>query len=570
MKLHALLISLIACGGGCVVWPLNAHPAPTALAEASAQVEARLKSPDWALSWHWVGTTRLAGNTNGTEARVILAQPASQRMLRTTLEKLARSPGAWLAPGAATNPPAASLLIPWIEELVASQSCGGIVFGAEDGVAIVAAVRVSNEKRNTLESTWLAWAGAADGTTPTEVQTENAKVRETRFAQTQGWSRVGCAGDWALIGMGTGSAAPFVALAKRVAGLGAPEGWLEIEADGPKVAQILGWPEPASWPAIGIQIEGRGPILRTTASLTYSTPLDLKLDPWRIPTHTLGDPVVGFTALRGIRPWLSRQAWWKQLELPTTPNQAVGWTIAEIPFASYVAWEAPEVTNVMTQLGPKVSAVLERYIPKVRFGDAMFQTNTTRLAWTNLPIAEPFVSPATAQDPGFAVAGLFPLVKTKRPLPPELLSQIMDRIDLVYYSWELTAQRVNGWRHIKNLYWMLAGYAPLPTNYTGEAWLFDTNVVDRLGNTGTELRLESPRHLVGVRNSALGLSGLELVALMRWLDDPDFPRLSEPAARPALLHRMRARQTGKPGAGVPPASPAPSNAPAAPPVRPSP
>lgn len=570
MKLHALLISLIACGGGCVVWPLNAHPAPTALAEASAQVEARLKSPDWALSWHWVGTTRLAGNTNGTEARVILAQPASQRMLRTTLEKLARSPGAWLAPGAATNPPAASLLIPWIEELVASQSCGGIVFGAEDGVAIVAAVRVSNEKRNTLESTWLAWAGAADGTTPTEVQTENAKVRETRFAQTQGWSRVGCVGDWALIGMGTGSAAPFVALAKRVAGLGAPEGWLEIEADGPKVAQILGWPEPASWPAIGIRIEGRGPILRTTASLTYSTPLDLKLDPWRIPTHTLGDPVVGFTALRGVRSWLSRQAWWRQLELPTTPNQAVGWTIAEIPFASYVAWEAPEVTNVMTQLGPKVSAVLERYIPKVRFGDAMFQTNTTRLAWTNLPIAEPFVSPATAQDPGFAVAGLFPLVKTKRPLPPELLSQIMDRIDLVYYSWELTAQRVNGWRHIKNLYWMLAGYAPLPTNYTGEAWLFDTNVVDRLGNTGTELRLESPRHLVGVRNSALGLSGLELVALMRWLDDPDFPRLSEPAARPALLHRMRARQTGKPGAGVPPASPAPSNAPAAPPVRPSP
>ncbi len=570
MKLHALLISLIACGGGCVVWPLNAHPAPTALAEGSAQVEARLKSPDGALSWHWVGTTRLAGNTNGAEARVILAQPASQRMLRTTLEKLARSPGSWLAPGAATNPPAASLLIPWIEELVASQSCGEIVFGAEDGVAMVAAVRVSDEKSNTLESRWLAWAGAAGGATPTEVQTENAKVRETRFAQTQGWSRVGRAGDWALIGMGTGSAAPFVDLAKRVAGLGAPEGWLEIEADGPKVAQILGWPESASWPAIGIQIEGRGPILRTTASLTYSKPLDLKLEPWRIPTHTLGDPVVGFTALRGVRPWLSRQAWWKQLELPTTPNQAVGWTIAEIPFASYVAWETPEVTNVLTRLGPKVSAVLERYIPKIRFGDAMFQTNTTRLAWTNLPIAEPFVSPAAAQDPGFAVAGLFPLVKTKRPLPPELLSQIMDRIDLVYYSWELTAQRVNGWRHVKNLYWMLAGYAPLPTNYTGEAWLFDTNVVDRLGNTGTELRLESPRRLVGVRNSALGLSGLELVALMRWLDDPAFPRLSEPAASPALLHRLRARQTGKPGAGVPPASPAPSPPPAAAPVRPSP
>ncbi|HRZ57652.1 MAG TPA: hypothetical protein P5525_19610, partial [Candidatus Paceibacterota bacterium] len=356
MKLHVLLISLIACGGGCVVWPLNADPAPTAFAEGSAQVEARSKSPDGALSWHWVGTASLAGNTNGAEARVILAQPASQRVLRTTLEKLARSPGSWLAPGAATNPPAASLLTPWIEELVASQSFGQIVFGAEGSVAIAAAVRVSDEKRNTLESGWLAWAGAAGGTTPTEVQTENAKVRETRFAQTQGWSRVGRAGGWALIGMGRGPAAPFVDLAKRVAALGTPQGWLDIEADGARVAEILGWPESASWPAIGIQIEGRGPILRTTASLTYPKPLDLKIEPWRIPAHTLGDPVVGFTALRGVRPWLSRQAWWKQLELPATPNQAVGWTIAEIPFASYVAWETPEVTNVLTRLGPKVSA----------------------------------------------------------------------------------------------------------------------------------------------------------------------------------------------------------------------
>lgn len=570
MKLHALLISLIACGGGCVVWPLNADLAPTAFAEGSAQVEAGSKSPDGALAWRWVGTANLAGNTNGAEARVILAQPASQRMLHATLEKLARSPGAWLAPGAATNPLAASLLIPWIEELVASQSCGEIAFGAQGSVAMAAAVRVSDEKRNTLESKWLAWAEAAGGTTPAEVQTENAQVRETRFAQTQGWSRIGRAEGWALIGMGTGSSAPFVDLGKRVAALGAPRGWLEIEADGPKVAEVLGWPESASWPAVKMQTEGRGPILRTTASLIYSEPLDLKIEPWRIPTHTLGDPVVGFTALRGVRPWLSRQAWWKQLELPATPNQVVGWTIAEIPFASYVAWETPDLTNALTRLGPKVSGVLERCIPKIRFGDALFQTNTTRLVWTGLPIAEPFVSPAAAQDSGFAVAGLFPLIKTKRPLPPELLSQIMDRTDLIYYNWELTAQRVNGWRQVKNLYWMLAGYAPLPTNYTGEAWLFDTNVVNRLGNTGTELRIESPRQLAGVRNSALGLSGLELVALMRWLDDPAFPRLSEPAASPAVLHRLRARQTGKPGAGVPHPSPAPPKAPADPPVRPSP
>lgn len=569
MRLSALLVGLAVCSLGGEARKLVGDSTPAVFAVASPAEGARTKSLERVVAWHFVGTAGLAGNTNGTRAKEILAQPASQWVLGNTLDKLARAPGAWLALGAATNPPTAALLRPWLEELLAAESCGEFALGPGRESAVVAAVRTSAEKNSALQAKWVAWASAVGGTAPAEVNVGNFTAREIKFSGIGGWSRIAQSGGWTLIGLGKGSDGSFTDLAERVGKLAAPEGWLGVKVGGLKLAELLGWSNATRWPEAEFQITGRGPILRTTARLTYSQPLDLKIESWRIPTHTMGDPVVSFTVVQGIRSWLGQQAWWRQLGLPTTPSQAVGWTIAEIPFASYLSWEMPEVTNALTQLGPKVPPFLAQYIPKIRFGEVAFQTNATRVAWIDLPITEPFVSPAADQDRGFAVAGLFPLVKPRRPLPPELLTQVMGRTNLVYYDWELTTQRINGWRHVKNLYSMLAGYLPPSTNHTGEAWLSDTNVLDRLGNTGTELTLASPRELAGVRNSALGLTGLELVALMRWLDDPAFPSLSEPAMSPSLLRRARAKETtGTNAAPTPRASP-PSPSPRARPLRPS-
>ncbi len=530
------------------------------------RIRAAPESPNRVVSWHFVGTASLKGNTNGAHARDILGQPASQWVLRNALDKLARAPGPWLGLGAATNPPTASLLRPWLEEMLTAESHGELFLGGGGERTVVAAVRATAERSRALEASWAAWASAVGGRAPAEVKAGDVTVREAKFDGTRGWSRVGQSGGWTLVGLGQGAPAPFADLLARVGGLDAPGGWLEVKLNGPRVPQVLGWSAAKTWPEIEIQVAGRGPILRTTAQLSYPQPLHLTVEPWRLPTHTLGDPVVSFTVVRGIRTWLGQQAWWNQLGLPVTPDQAVGWTMAEIPFASYVAWEMPDVTNALVGLGPKMPAFLSRYVPKIRYGQVAFQTNTTRLAWLGLPIAEPFVSPGNELDRGFAVAGWFPLMKAKRPLPPELLSQVTGRTNLVLYDWELTAQRVNGWRHVKNLYLMLAGYAPPPTNHTGEAWLFDTNVLDRLGNTGTELTWVSPRQLAGVRNSALGLAGIELVALMHWLDDPAFPGLSEPELSVVTQQRVHAQAGESPPPGAP-TNPQPSTVPAARPRR---
>jgi hypothetical protein len=510
------------------------------------------------LSWHFVGTASLAGNTNGSQARGILAQPASQRLVGVTLDKLARAPGTWLNLAVATNAAAAAQLRPWFEEMLTAESCGDFAVGANGESDFVAAVRAPDGRASTLESRWIAWANAVGGTPPAEIKVGTATARETRLAGTAGWSRFGRVGGWALIGVGKGPGQSFADLAARVGAVTAPTAWLSLRLGGTPLARAFGWSTATHWPDISLDVAGRGPILRTTARLSYAQPLEVKFEPWKLPEHTIGDPVVSFTAVQGIRPWLSTQAWWKQLGLPSTPNQAVAWTMGEIPFASYVAWQMPSVASALTELHPRASAFLSNNIPRIRYGEVAFQTNLTRLSWAGLPVMEPFLSPAAEKDEGFALAGLFPIIKPQRPLPPELLSQINGRTNLVLYDWELTAQRVSGWRHVKGLYRLLAGYTPPPTNYAGEAWLSDTNVMGRLGNTGTEVTLISPRELAALRNSSLGLTGLELVALLRWLDDPAFPSLSEPQQSAAALRRLRGGSrpaTGsapKPGAAPPP------------------
>jgi hypothetical protein len=54
-----------------------------------------------------------------------------------------------------------------------------------------------------------------------------------------------------------------------------------------------------------------------------------------------------------------------------------------------------------------------------------------------------------------------------------------------------------------------------------------------------------------VRTGSIGLTGFEIITLMRWLDDPAFPMLSEPATPPRRQPRPKTAAPAAPAASAP-------------------
>jgi len=299
--------------------------------------------------------------------------------------------------------------------------------------------------------------------------------------------------------------------------------WLDITANLQKLGSSWLMPSGSVSNNLRLTVSPRNDGFRTEVHLTSDRPFDLQLDSWNVPTNTIRDPLIGFTAVRGISRWIQEQPVSRTMGLSNAPNQAFLWSQAISPFS--VSAAAPFET-------PKeiVSAVVEKLLPSWRpvlaaLGVGTFEVNTnaSTLKWQKLPVIVPFLSPAPAPETNFIYAGLFPVANlgTKAP-PAELIEQITSRTNLLYYDWEITSDRVNQWRQISQVISIIKNEFSGDTNLLSDRWL--DHIQARLGNCVTEMTLSNPRELIVSRRSAIGLSSLELVSLARWLDPVYVPR----------------------------------------------
>ena len=181
-----------------------------------------------------------------------------------------------------------------------------------------------------------------------------------------------------------------------------------------------------------------------------------------------------------------------------------------------------------------------------------WRTNSHQVLWS-LPYITPFLKPAEFKGTEYVLGGLFPLAPGTNP-PPELLAQLANQPKLIYYDWEITEARLMSWRIMAQLFATIAGQPQFTTNTAGLPWMMA--VEPRLGNTITEIAADSPSEWSLVRKSHIGFTGIELVALARWLESTNFPKLGFdlPPARP-----VRAGST--PPSPPATAPPAPANKP---------
>ena len=493
-----------------------------------------------ALRYHFIGATQLSADTNANKLKSIWNLAATRDLRDQAVRQLAELPRLWYATRFGDAGDNAELMSPLLEDLIAAESCAEYDIDARQQWSWVLAVRLTQARAgvwgNNLKESFQKWNFGAI----TNIQVEGQNGWEVRQQNGAAVFRYVRAGSWCLLGMGTDDLAKLVGMAREIAASRRPkicekEGWLAGEVDFAKLAPkwpladyILFLPANAA-PSLSFQMISQADNVRTKAVVHYPEAPTWILENWKIPTETIRDPLIAFTAMQGIAPWMGRQEWVKQYEIKPVPNQACLWAFPQVPFQTCAAVPMPQADKVMDRLAAQLIPAISTNLGKQHLGDLRYHTNT--LFWVDLSIVGPSLRSVTEASGEYLAGALFPVFAFTNPAPAELFGQIIGRTNLLYYDWEITQERVVQARVIGQLFdiFMPAVEAmpepPQRTNVCGNAWI--TAIAPQLGNTVTEALVTSPKEISITRKSHVGLSSLEIVLLARWLDSPDFPWLGK-------------------------------------------
>jgi hypothetical protein len=274
-------------------------------------------------------------------------------------------------------------------------------------------------------------------------------------------------------------------------------------------------------PSVHLTMGSEGQNVRTRAQLTFPESLGIELKPWQVPTNLIYDPLVGFTAVRGITKWFDSLTGWSGLPLGS-PSDIYTWSMGGIPLQTYLAFPDPDASNRVDLLA---RALLERarpYFATNAFG-RLERTATGGLNWADFPFLPASLEAMHVPAGDFLVAGWSPQTgRDNRSSPPELLAQFLPRTNLVYYDWELTEARLDAWIYLGQTLRLTALWAQLPRDGAAQKWL--SAIAPKLGNCVSAAELIGDRRLSFNRTAGVGFTALELHVLADWLESPDFPR----------------------------------------------
>ncbi len=506
------------------------------------------------LSLHWIGKTRLVQDTNAASQMEIWNMPVTADLGKQTLDKLARAlPSLVGVPEGSTPPEFNDLIRSLLDDLVEAESFLEVWARTNSPNQYAVAVRLSPERAAFWNTNLATVAEAFVGAKATRTGNGASGWRVSR-ARPPASVQLALLGDWTVLGVGAQDTTEFASFVRRFDSNSPPATstgnyWVEFDADLNWLLRLSPSVTTQSLPSVHLTLEGEGQNVRTRGELTFPKPSSLGLPPWNIPTNWIYDPLVNFTAVRGVKSWIESLGLWQNLSAGEAPDQFVFWTLDGVPFRTYMAAPWMESSNRFYTMSHRAMEDLNRSITN-EWCEATAMTNANGIIWTCNPFLQAFLRHDSEPTGEFVSGGFFPPAKSNRAIPPELLSQFISKTNLLYYDWEITESRVFGWFQLAAFLRLVSEKAQLDSEAVAVKWL--VGISTNLGNAATTMEWVDPTRVSLSRTSSVGLTGLELQLLVNWLESPSFPRslhtFSAPLDAPPRKKLARSPDTNAPPA----------------------
>lgn len=494
---------------------------------------------------HFAGGNQLVLDPNASLFKKIGQLPATAdfraQVVRKSAEELAGTFAKQLNPA---GPDASALLQPLVDNLINSESVS--VFGGRPDAPLgfVLAVRLTEAQAKT----WQENLGKIIGSAP-----EAFAASEFQGSQ---WKKVALhtirAKEWLVVARGSDLATQENEILANLAKQGSPavalkDAWLVADADWPRLAAWLPLSSsPFKLARTQVTLAMKNNKVRTTVTLNYPQPLQWTAKPWRVPTEHVRDPLVSFTAVRDVAPFMAPNSLFSKLKINPWNEQFYVWAMESMPIQTYGAMPVEHATNVLNDLETQLPGLVNPALRMDSCGAFVPSTNRDALIWRGIFPLAPILRAGSEKSGDFLLGEFVPqpaLNKTK-PAPPELFSQFTGHNELAYYDWELTQLRMMQWRPMTQVlpilkltrqsYPALAASSKPPqggnsTNHitnllisrkAREVWLKAIQPELANANSVTELAIVGPSEAKLTRSSALGFTGFELVVLSEWLTRP--------------------------------------------------
>src|SRR6185436_2368862 len=115
-----------------------------------------------------------------------------------------------------------------------------------------------------------------------------------------------------------------------------------------------------------------------------------------------------FTAVRGIRPWLTSLKAWQNLDLGEPPNQVYLWGLGAAPWQSYFAAASASASNQVLQLTERLLDKGNVWLQDHAFGRFVKLDTNNGARWVGLPFITPVLESVAVGDAHFIKGGFFP------------------------------------------------------------------------------------------------------------------------------------------------------------------
>ena len=350
-------------------------------------------------------------------------------------------------------------------------------------------------------------------------------------------------GGWLIFDAGQGMGKLGQVLAQKISTTST--NWLTADINWPRLGETFPKAKELGLPQTAFDIfpDKTDIAVRGLAHLPAALAVDMTA--WRFPTNTIHQPLVSFTAVRGLMAWLRTQSWGQAYAVDSLYDQTFIWALAGTPFQTFAA---SPVANGVASLA-RLDAQLEPVVAARNMGDGFLMPASLRLSNTLLtlkgfPEIDPSVKALKQPTGDFLFAGIFPNPVRSRPLPPELFQQLATP-NLVAYHWEVTSERIKSMGQMSQLLLLLSRHKQLGGTSAAMHWM--TNAASVTGTSISEVTQVAPDQLKFTRRSPTGLTAFVFVALANWFDAPDFPgnnlKLPPLSERAKQIRAKRQQQT---------------------------